>query len=133
MAENGLQSRSYVHAASILLLAALFIVAGINHFLNPAFYVNIMPPYLPWASLLVFVSGVFEIIGGVGVAVPILRRAAGWGLIALLVAVFPANIHMAIYPEDFVEVPTWLLWLRLPLQFVLIVWVWWTTIHKAGA
>lgn len=107
--------------------AILFIGAGTLHFLHPETFAKIVPPFLPWPIALVFVSGAAEIAGGVGLLVPALRRAASWGLVALLVAVFPANIYMAV---DRVQVsasaiPGWLVWARLPLQFVLIWWVWW--------
>ena len=114
--------------ASIVLIAGLFIVAGANHFVSPNFYLKIMPPYVPWPLALIYVSGFFEIVGGVGVAVSRLRWAAGWGLVALLVAVFPANVHMALHAEDYANVPHWALIARLPLQFLLIAWVWWATI-----
>ncbi len=107
-------------------LGALFVVAGLLHFVIPGTYVRVMPPYLPAHRLLVLVSGFFEIAGGVGLLVPRLRRAAAWGLLLLLVAVFPANIHMALHPEVVGSgVPLWALWLRLPLQFVLMAAVAW--------
>ena len=108
------------------LLGIAMILAGANHFLNADFYVAIMPPYLPWHRALVLVSGVAEVALGAAVLVPRLKRPAGWGLIALFVAVFPANLHMALHPADY-DVPTWALYLRLPLQGVLIAWVWWCT------
>jgi uncharacterized membrane protein len=105
-------------------LAAIFFVgAGIAHFLRVQFYVSMIPPALPWPAMLVIVSGVAEIAGGAGLLVPRVRVAAGWGLMALLVAVFPANIYMALHPELF-NFATWLLWARLPLQLVLLGWVW---------
>ncbi|HEY1189099.1 MAG TPA: DoxX family membrane protein [Gemmata sp.] len=91
-------------------LALLFVAAGVNHFVNPGFYVKIMPPYLPWHYELVLVSGAFEVLGGIGLLVPGLTRAAAWGLIALLVAVFPANLHMALHPEAFPNVPPAVAW-----------------------
>jgi uncharacterized membrane protein len=114
------------------LLAIFFVVAGINHFRDPRFYLMIMPPYLPWHSELVFISGVCEILGGIGVLFPHpLRRYAGWGLVALLVAVFPANLHMALHdiPMGGPGTPSnpWVNWLRLPLQLVFIFWVLWCT------
>ena len=88
-----------------------------------------MPPYLPRPLALVYVSGVFEVLGGVGVLLPRYRKAAGWGLIALLVAVFPANLYMVTASELFTPqgIPLWALWARLPLQLVLIAWVYWVT------
>ena len=108
------------------LAAALFVAAGANHFLNPAAYRAIVPPVLPAADALVAVSGACEVGGGLGLLVRPLRRAAGWGLIALLVAVFPANVYMAVSPGRVpgLSIPQWLLWLRLPLQAVLVAWVW---------
>lgn len=107
------------------ILAVLFIGAGLSHLLTPAPFVSIMPPYLPYPLILVLISGVAEIAGGLGILVPSLRRAAGWGLIALLIAVFPANIHMAMEGATIngQTIPSWILWLRLPLQFALIYWV----------
>jgi uncharacterized membrane protein len=108
------------------LAAVAFIVGGANHFRASAFYRRIVPPPFPNPPLLVAVSGVFEILGGLGLLVNRLRRMAGWGLIALLVAVFPANIHMAMRPEKFADLhlPNWAMWLRLPLQPVMMAWVW---------
>lgn len=108
------------------LLALGFIAAGANHFRDAEFYLAIMPPSLPWPGPLVAISGVCEIAGGLGILIPAVRRLAGFGLIALLVAVFPANIFMAmagIQPPG-VHLPEWALWARLPLQSVFIAWVW---------
>ena len=112
---------------ALLALAAAFIFAGVNHFLNPDFFVAIMPPYLPLHLELVLLSGVFEILGGVAVLVPGVRSLAGWGLILLLLAVFPANLHMALNPELFPDVSSSALYLRLPLQIVFIAWAYWAT------
>src|SRR6516162_3713441 len=79
-----------------MLLAITFVGAGMNHFINPDFYVSFMPPYLPWPLELVWISGVCEILGGIGVLIRPLRRIACWGLIALLIAVFPANVQLTI-------------------------------------
>jgi len=111
---------------SRLLLSAFFIVAGICHFVFPAAYLAIVPPFLPWPEGLVWISGIAEIAGGIGVLLESTRRVAGYGLIALLVAVFPANVY-AVFAGTTIDgwaVPTWLLWLRLPFQAALIVWVW---------
>ncbi|PEN14253.1 hypothetical protein CRI94_04230 [Longibacter salinarum] len=112
---------------SVLAIALIFIAAGIGHFVWPEMYVRIMPPYLPAPMTLVYISGFFEILGGVGVLLPGYRVYAGWGLIILLLAVFPANVHMALHPGDFSKIPGWALWARLPLQFVLIAWVYYAT------
>jgi uncharacterized membrane protein len=110
------------------LLAVFFVIAGANHFVNPDFYLAIMPPYLPWHRPLVWLSGVFEILGGLGVLFPQpLRRVAAWGLVALLVAVFPANIHVALHDVRAISAPAWVAWARLPFQLVFIAWVLWCT------
>ena len=113
---------------SLGLIAAVFVGAGVLHFLRPAPFVRIVPPFLPFRRALVYVSGAAEVAGGVGVLVPRWRRWAGRGLVALLLAVFPANVYMAVGPEAAtLGAPRWALWLRLPLQFVLIGWVHWAT------
>ena len=109
------------------LLALIMVGAGVAHFAMPEGFERIVPAFLPAPHALVLVSGVFEILGGVGLLVPRSRRFASYGLIALFVAVFPANLNMAlndIQPIDG-HVPTFLLWLRLPLQAALIAWAWW--------
>lgn len=118
------------HAARIA-YGAFYVIAGINHFLNPAFYLAIMPPWLPWHGALVFLSGVAEVVLGALLCVPGTARLAGWGLIAMLVAVFPANVHMAQHPELFPQFPEVALWLRLPVQVVLIVWAYRYARHGA--
>ena len=106
-------------------LALFFISTGILHLIVPGRYRAIMPPYLPAPALLVAVSGLAEILGGCGLLVPRVRRVAGWGLVLLLVAVFPANVEMLrLYTSR--GVVWWgeaLLWARLPFQLVLIWWV----------
>jgi uncharacterized membrane protein len=109
-------------------LAVLFLLAGLNHFLDPAFYLRIMPPYLPWHLLLVYLSGFFEIGLGILVLIPKFTHSAAWGLIALLIAVFPANIHMAFNHQLFPEYRAMTLWLRLPLQVVLMALSYWSTL-----
>jgi uncharacterized membrane protein len=95
------------------------------HFVKPRVYRRIMPPWVPAPMAMVYASGVAEIAGGAGLLHPRLRRGAGWWLIATLVAVFPANLHMALHPEDFSQVPGGrpALWGRLPLQALFIAWV----------
>lgn len=109
------------------LLGALFVVAGVNHFANPGFYVGIMPPYLPWHRELVTISGVAEIALGALLLFRCWAVLAAWGLIALLVAVFPANVHMAVHPELYPSISPTALWFRLPLQGLLIAWAYWYT------
>lgn len=111
---------------STIILAATFIVAGHLHLLRPDIYRPVMPAWLPAPDTLILVSGVAEILGGVGLLVPRTRRSASIGLILLLIAVFPANIEM-LRSYQSRGVPWWvevLLWLRLPLQALLIWWVW---------
>lgn len=106
------------------MLTVFMVAAGINHFVSPAPYVGMMPAQLPAPLTLVYVSGVAEILGGLGLILPATRRLAAWGLIALLVAIFPANLNMAIHhlPLGTRVVPAWALWARLPLQLVFIAW-----------
>jgi uncharacterized membrane protein len=103
-------------------LAAFFINVGVDHFVNPEFYLSIMPPAFPLHLEAVYISGFFEVLGGVGVLIPRLRKIAGWGLVALLVAVYPANIYMAITPEAFPEASVALLYVRLVFQFLFFYW-----------
>jgi uncharacterized membrane protein len=108
---------------SLYLLAALFVGAGLLHFLHPETYLRIMPPALPTPRLLVLLSGVAEIAGGLGLLLLATRRWAAWGLLALLLAVFPANIYMLQIHEQ-LHIPAWVAWARLPLQPLLMWWVW---------
>ena len=103
-------------------LAAFFINVGVDHFVNPNFYLSIMPPALPLHSEAVYLSGFFEVLGGICVLIPGFRKIAGWGLVALLIAVYPANIYMAITPEAFPDLSIALLYARLALQFVFFYW-----------
>ena len=106
------------------------ILAGINHFLNAPFYLRMMPPILPAPFFLIYLSGVFEIALGVLLLVPKFTQFAAWSLIALFIAVFPANIYMAMNPQLFPEISLTALYLRLPLQIVLIGWAFWFTRKK---
>jgi uncharacterized membrane protein len=118
---------------ALITLALFFILAGANHFANTDFYLRLMPDYLPAHLELVYVSGLFEIAGGVGVLVPYFRSIAGCGLVALLVAVYPANIHMALHPELFPEFSRSALYGRLPLQFALMAWAYWASRPESDA
>jgi uncharacterized membrane protein len=108
-----------------LLLGVAFVGAGINHFVMPRAYERIVPPNMNGrAHSLVVLSGIAEIAGGLGVLLPWTRRPAGLGLIALLAAVFPANLYMARTPEHFRKIPPWALFARLPLQPLMMWWAW---------
>jgi len=107
------------------LLAFGFVLAGINHFINADFYLKMMPPFLPAHLFLIYLSGVFEVTLGILLLIPKFTRLAAWGLIALLIAVFPANIFMAQHTELFPEFSQTALYLRLPLQLVIIAWAYW--------
>ena len=102
-----------------------FVAAGLLHFLRPRFYLAIMPPWLPYHRELVYASGVAEILGGLALLHPRTRRLGGWWLLATLLAVLPANVHMALNPEDFPDVPggQTALIARLPFQGLFMAWV----------
>ena len=106
-----------------------FIFTGISHFVAPDTFMKLMPPPIPEPLLMIYVSGFFEILGGIGLIVSRTKRFAGYGLILLLLAVFPANVYVA---RENVQLGglmnySFYQWFRLPLQFVLIFWVWWTS------
>lgn len=107
-----------------LIMGTLYIGAGTLHFIATRTYTGIMPSYLPAHRELVYLSGGAEILGGIGVLIRQTRQPAAWGIILLLVAVFPANITMITEHSRFPEVPFWAAWLRLPLQLPLIYWAW---------
>lgn len=109
-----------------LILSVIFIVGGTLHFVIPRPYLAIMPPYLPHPRALLYVSGLAEFIGGASLLVAHLQRPAAWGLVALLIAVWPANVYMAAAHVGFPGVAgqSWAQWLRVPLQLPLIYWAW---------
>jgi len=123
-----------VRTISRWVLTLFMVAAGVNHFVNPAPYLGMMPDALPAHLALVDLSGVAEILGGLGLILPATRRLAAWGLIALFVAVFPANLNMALnhLPLGTTNVPAWALWARLPLQLVLIAWAYGFTRRDAA-
>ncbi|HEY9697403.1 MAG TPA: DoxX family membrane protein [Trichocoleus sp.] len=112
-----------------VILAVCIIAAGISHFVVPEPYIKIVPGFLPAPAALVYLSGVIEIGLGIGLFVPALRQAAAWGLIALFIAVYPANINMAVNHIHLNGIPDtwWFHTFRLPFQFVLIAWAYWYT------
>jgi uncharacterized membrane protein len=105
------------------LCGPVFIAAGINHFVMPRTYEAIMPDYLPAHKELVAISGVAEIAGGAALMHPRTRRLGGWWLLATLVAIFPANVHMALHPDRYRKIPPAALYARLPFQLVFMAWV----------
>jgi|SRR5215218_5249214 len=113
-----------------LALTAFFALSGAMHFLRPRFYEAIVPPAIESRKReIVAISGVAELAGAVAILAPATRRAGRWWLLALLLAIFPANIHMAVSPEqirglDLDKIPRWVLWARLPLQPLAMLWVW---------
>lgn len=117
---------SKLRIAARVLLALNFVGVGIAHFVVPHYFVAIMPPYLPWHYELVILSGVCEVVLGLLLFIERIRSQTRWGLIALLVAVFPANVQHAMDPPPEYD-PGIFGWVRLPLQLVLIAWVWWVT------
>jgi len=109
-----------------ILLAVLFLLSGSLHFLAPHLYLKIVPPHLPAPLILVYISGAAEVLGGAGLLFPPTRRPAAWGLVTLLIAVWPANIYMAIahLAAPGIMGQSWAQWLRIPLQIPLIYWAW---------
>jgi uncharacterized membrane protein len=108
----------------LYVMAVLYIAAGIYHFINPRFYQKIMPTYLPWHIPLVYISGVCEIIFALLLIPESTRHVAAWLIIVLLIAVFPANIQMAVSFWQKQRPTLWIALIRLPLQLVLIWWAW---------
>ncbi len=104
-----------------------FFLGGIGHFVATGFFASIVPPSIPWPRLAVYVSGVFELLGAFALLSPRLRPLAGWGLIALIICVTPANVYMWQHPDLFPTIPSSLLGFRLVLQVLLIACVWWST------
>ena len=109
------------------IFGGMFILAGANHLLNSTFYATIMPPYLPWHLPLVYISGAAEMTLGTVLMFRRWSTVAAWGLLALLAAIFPANVEMALHPDLYRFIPAPALWLRLPLQGVLMAWAYWYT------
>ena len=107
-------------------LVGFFLIAGTLHFTHTRLYEAIMPPWVPARREVVYLSGAAEIAGALGALLPATRAAAGWWLTATLVAVFPANVHMALHPEGY-PIPAWLLYARLPLQGAFVAWALWAT------
>lgn len=129
--QNPRHSNGYY--VGLAFMGLFYIASGINHFRSPQTYLPVMPQYIPSPLLMIYISGAAEILGGIGVLVPNgfafprTRAFAGWGLVALLIAVSPVHINMCLHPENFPQIPLWAIWLRLPLQLPLIAWAWYYT------
>ena len=111
--------------APLLILSLFFLIGGLSHFIVADAFVKTIPDYLAYPRELVIISGVFELVGAIGLLIPSVRLVAGYGLIALCIAVFPANINMALHPERFPEVAELFLYSRLPIQILFIWFIWW--------
>jgi len=111
----------------LVLIFLWFMIGGIAHFTSTDFFVAIMPPYIGFHREIVYISGVFEILGAIGILIPALRQWAGNGLLLLVVCVSPANIHMWLHPELFPDVPPAFLSIRLVVQVALLALIWWCT------
>jgi uncharacterized membrane protein len=109
----------------LLIISLFFLTGGIAHFVLLDFFVLSMPDYLGYHKELVIISGVFEILGAIGILVPSTRRFAAYGLILLVIAVYPANINMALHPEKYPDLPALFLYARLPFQFLFVWFIWW--------
>ena len=109
----------------LLVIASFFMAGSIGHFVFAEFFIQIMPDYIGYHEEIVAISGVFEILGAIGILVPRTRLLAAYCLMALIIAVYPANIDMAMHPEKFPDIPEILLYIRLPLQFLFLWFVWW--------
>jgi uncharacterized membrane protein len=127
-----------------VILSVCIIVAGMLHFIAPEQFIKIVPGLLPYPAAIVYISGFFEILGGIGLLIPAVSQAAlplrqlcwrrtpvraAWGLLLLFIAVYPANINMAVNHIKIANIPdaNWFQAIRLPFQFVLIAWAWWLT------
>ena len=123
--------RSRLGRIALIGLSVFFVLNGVNHFVNTDLYVSIMPLALHSPLALVYSSGIFEILGGLGLLGGRTRRLAGWGLIALLIAVFPANVEMALRSKEFADIASpGMLYARLPFQFVFIAWVYFAALWE---
>ena len=124
-----LENLSTAQRIGLVVAAIVYVLAGALHFIKTDVYLRIMPPYIPWHLFMVRASGVLEILGGLGLLIPQTRRAAAWGLVALLIAVFPANIYMATNPIDTgaESIAPLFRWGRLALQPLLVWWILWCT------
>lgn len=106
----------------LYLMAAFYIIAGLNHFRNPRLYLKIIPPFIPLPKTMNYLSGFFEVALGILLCLPAFSRFSAWGIIVLLIAIFPANIYMFTNDKARLGLPRWMVILRLPIQVLLIIW-----------
>ena len=128
-----LKQHSKAYYIGLAIMAIFYVLAGVNHFRNPQMYTAIVPPYLPYPLAIVNISGVAEILGGIGLLIPNgfvfprTRAFSAWGIALMLIAFLAVHINMCQHPGQFPTVPLWIIWLRLPLQLPLIAWAWYYT------
>lgn len=106
----------------LYLMAFIYLIAGLNHFRNPKLYLKIIPPYFPNPKAMNTISGLAEVILAILLCIPLLSGCAAWGIIALLIAVFPTHLYMFYDKKAGMNLPKWILFLRMPLQLMLIFW-----------
>jgi uncharacterized membrane protein len=122
--------KSKIKTLSIIIMSLFYIGVGTNHIINPNWFVRIIPPILPFKIAIVYISGIFEIILGSLLIFPKTRYIAGWGLIILLLAVYPANIYVALTNGEAMDTTPMIAWGRLPFQFVFIGLAYWHSKHR---
>ena len=115
-----------------LFVFAWFFIGGTMHFARPDLFLRIVPTYIPYALVAVYISGTFELLGAVGLLLKQIRSLAGYGLMLLTVAVTPANIYMLQHADAFPEAPLWMLVTRLPFQLLLLWLIWWCSRNAQG-
>ena len=117
--------KSKIKTFSIIIMTLFYIMAGTNHFINPDWYIRIVPPILPFKTAIVYLSGILEMILGTLLIFPKTRVIASWGLILLLLAVYPANIYVALTNGEAMDTTPLIAWGRLPFQFIFIGLAYW--------
>jgi len=131
---NAVAMTPILRRVGLVLVFLWFMIGGVAHFTLTGLEMRIVPPYIPWPRAAVLISGVFELLGAIGILIPVTRRAAGIGLFLLTVAVTPANVYMLQHAEAF-NLPRWALIVRLPFQaalLALIIWSTWNTGRRRG-
>ena len=120
-----IQMNSKIKPFSIIIMSLFYIIAGINHFINPVWYIRIVPPILPFKIVIVYITGILEIVLGSLLFFTNTRFIAGWGLVILLFAIYPANIYVALTNGEAMDTTPIIAWGRLPFQFALITLAYW--------